>query len=61
MTRSKRRLVRALHDFVGANDTYLTIREGDIILVMRENESGWWFGMSEGAQGQGGKGTAVSG
>ncbi len=41
---------RALYDFVARNEQEITLKKGDIIDVL-EQEEGWWNGSSNGATG----------
>eukprot|EP00727_Mastigamoeba_balamuthi_P013288 m51a1_g8582 hypothetical protein (408) ;mRNA; r:30900-32765 len=34
---------KALYDYVGANDTELNMKEGDVVVVTETDESGWWY------------------
>ncbi|KAF2643592.1 paraben-hydrolyzing esterase precursor [Massarina eburnea CBS 473.64] len=43
--------VKALYDFHRAAHTELTFRAGDIIQVVRQDESGWWDGVKDGVRG----------
>ncbi|GJJ71776.1 hypothetical protein EMPS_04133 [Entomortierella parvispora] len=43
--------VRALYDFESEDVTNLALKEGDIIQVLAQLESGWWAGYCQGRQG----------
>ena len=34
--------MRALYQYEAAADTELAMEEGDVITVLKEDESGWW-------------------
>ena len=38
--------VRALADYTPTEDTELTLYEGEVVLVLRKDPSGWWEGRS---------------
>ena len=35
---------RVLYDFDATESDELTLKQGDIVSVIRKNEDGWWFG-----------------
>lgn len=39
-----RKVVRAAHDYTADDPLELSFREGDTIIVLAENASGWWKG-----------------
>jgi hypothetical protein len=43
--------VRALARYVATDDGELSIEEGDVILVLRKDDSGWWEGQCRGRTG----------
>jgi hypothetical protein len=45
------RKVKALYDYVGADANELDFFANDIIMVLEEDDSGWWFGELEGRKG----------
>merc|ERR1711916_23703 len=42
---------RALYTYDAANDTELSFKEGDILHVTEQDESGWWFAEIDGRSG----------
>jgi hypothetical protein len=48
---SGNRYVRATFDYDATEDAELNMREGDIIMVLAEDESGWWKGSLDGEVG----------
>ncbi|TPX62785.1 hypothetical protein SpCBS45565_g06925 [Spizellomyces sp. 'palustris'] len=46
-----KRVVRALYDYTGAEESSLTFRKGDVIQVLTQLESGWWDGLCNGERG----------
>ncbi|KAJ3278495.1 hypothetical protein HK104_002288, partial [Borealophlyctis nickersoniae] len=46
-----RKVVRALYDYNGAEESSLSFRQGDIIQVLNQLESGWWDGLCRGERG----------
>jgi hypothetical protein len=43
--------VRALFSYEAAADIELDLKEGDVIKVLKEDESGWWQGEVDGRVG----------
>jgi hypothetical protein len=43
--------VRALYDFAGETEQDLPLREGDLVVVLAEDPSGWWTGECNGRVG----------
>ncbi len=41
------RRVIAEYDYEGGDDAQLTFKEGDVIVVLEEHDSGWWTGRLE--------------
>ncbi|KND03422.1 uncharacterized protein SPPG_08888 [Spizellomyces punctatus DAOM BR117] len=46
-----KRVVRALYDYTGAEESSLTFRKGNVIQVLTQLESGWWDGLCNGERG----------
>lgn len=46
-----KRIVRALYDYSGGEESALSFRKGDIIQVLTQLESGWWDGLCNGERG----------
>jgi son of sevenless-like protein len=42
--------VTALYDFSATQSNHLSLREGDVILVLKQENTGWWSGMSTSGQ-----------
>src|SRR5690348_5214863 len=42
--------VRAVYDYAAENNEELSIKEGDIITVILEDETGWWKGVNANGQ-----------
>jgi len=49
---SRRRRARADHDYTATDDSELSFKKGDIILIVGEDPSGWWDGELNGIAGQ---------
>ncbi|KAI8827072.1 ras guanine nucleotide exchange factor domain-containing protein [Fimicolochytrium jonesii] len=45
------KVVRALYDYAGSEDSGLSFRKGDIIQVLTQLDSGWWDGLLYGERG----------
>eukprot|EP01116_Phalansterium_solitarium_P013714 TRINITY_DN31113_c0_g1_i1.p1 TRINITY_DN31113_c0_g1~~TRINITY_DN31113_c0_g1_i1.p1 ORF type:complete len:515 (-),score=226.53 TRINITY_DN31113_c0_g1_i1:200-1744(-) len=43
--------VRGLFDYESTNDTELSFKEGDILIVTEQDESGWWYAEIDGRAG----------
>ena len=41
----------AKHDFQGQSESELSLKKGDLIVVLQQNADGWWGGECNGAQG----------
>mmetsp|Transcript_18393 Transcript_18393/g.26726 ORF Transcript_18393/g.26726 Transcript_18393/m.26726 type:complete len:107 (-) Transcript_18393:128-448(-) len=44
----------ALYDYQAADDTELSFVQGEVIVILKKDDSGWWLGQRESA-GQGSK------
>jgi hypothetical protein len=47
----KTTLVVALYDYKGTESNQLEFKAGDIISIVKKDESGWWDGLCQGQRG----------
>lgn len=48
MTKSKLRRVKAMYDCVADHHDELTFSEGEVLVVLAEEDTDWWHGYIEG-------------